>query len=782
MSMLAGLLGGELRLLVRNPFFLLIALLSHGLLLLTARGVQTSIDAAQVVYDGLGPILLLVVLLAAAVARRDKAGRSRELFLAAPHREWQPVLARFLAVWLGVLTITFTVAVQVAVRQALAGVAPFELAPWLWALGRLVLASSQVVAAGTALGLAVGPWWLIAPLAFGYWIVVSGVPAMEFGRVGYVWMFHLFDLAGVSVTVHPDLGGGPDGSLFRGVVLVGAGLALALLALSSHIARRHSRPFRAGVAAVLVIGLVAAGGGTLTFAAAWADRVSYRDAAVADAVDAVGCCADWPAAVPSVAAYDLDVTVAPATGELAVAARLTVTSAGAPDSRQLVLTLARSLELTDVRAEGAAVVAWQRKGSHLLVEIDRPVSPAAPVDVLLAYAGSGNVFIKPNVHSPMTARSYVLPGGTYLPGAIAWYPLPGRHTLEQLTYHPMTPLGPTPNQWSVYPPGFPAELREGVPVLSGANPDPGEAVLFTVRVNWDGPGRAVATVPLVAESLRAPGSKRASEAIFHGTGRLVTLAIGNYITTQAMMGGRAGPTYHVAPRYEQLIAGHQAFVASRAAFYNDLLPVVDPARLQVIGVPVGQAASDGYSGIVIGSDYGWQQTARFASLADADPLAPNAGWLGGASLYTAERDLLRFWWPWHADAFSSALPSPDGDVSDWRDVVAGLHDYMWSSFRRHHLGDDVFASEWAIRRDIDADKASDDPLFLVRHRRDLETIGGLSADTNAVWLVAADVEAAAGRDGLKALLQMAHARLTAGETVTIDELRAMAALVTGAAP
>lgn len=784
MSMLAGLLAGELRLLLRNPFFLLIAALGHGLLLVGARTVMTAVDAAQTAWDMSGPMLLLFVLLAAAVARRDKAGRSAELFLAAPHREWQPVLARFLAVWLGAVAVTVTLAVHVGARQALAGLAPFELTPWLSALGGLVLLSGQGVAVGTALGLAIGPWWLIAPLAVGYWMLVSGPLAMEFGRVGYVWLFHLFDLARASMTVHPDLGGGPDGPLYRGVILFGAGLTLALLALSSNLARRHSRPLRAGIAALLVLGLIVAGGGTLTFASAWADRVSYRDAAVAAVEEAVGCCADWPAAAPAVAAYDLDVTVTPATGALAVTARLTVTSAGESDSERLVLTLARSLELTDVRADGADVVAWQRHGNHVLVELDRPVSAAAPVDVVLAYAGPGNVFIKNHVHNPVTARAYVLPGGAYLPGTIAWYPLPGRQTLEQLSYHPMTLLGPTPNQWAFYPPDVPLDVREGVPLLSATEPEPGPPAVFTVRVNWNGPGRAVATLPLVSEALRPDGSDGASEATFHGTGRLVTLAIGNYVSRQTMLGDGAGPTYHFAPRYEKIIAGHQAHVASRAAFYNELLPVVDPGQLQVIGVPVGQAGSDGYSGIVVGGEDGWRSTARFADLAAADPLAPNPDWFGGVELYPAERNLLRFWWPWQLDAFGGGprFPGDDDAGPSAGDVIDGLSDYMWSAFRRHHLGDSVYETEWAIRREIDTEADSGDPYFLIQRRRELETIGGLSVARNAVWLLAASVEAEAGRDGLRNLLQSVHARLTDGETVTFADLSAIAAEVTGVTP
>lgn len=793
MKMTAGLFKNEIKLLVRNPLFYFMMLFGHGILALGPSRFFTSIDAANALKDGgMHPLILLTALLGAAAGRHHRAAGADELFLAAPHREWEPAAARLAAVWSGSLFLLATMAVHVIFRQAAMGLAPVEAAPFAWVLAGMTVTALQAGAVGLLLGVLVPSWWAIAAGIMAYWLLVGG-GGSSLVISGRNWLFALADnSAALLFTVHPDLGGFPLGRAFLWGTAFSAGLVFLAAAGAVRFMRPRSRPFRPLVAGCVVLGLAVAVGASFGFGRVWNGHYAALAAGARQLEDAWDCCGHWPDEGPRVEAYDLEVDLDPEAGKVNVSARLTVTGQPAAEGEgsgpeggpaRWVFTLAREMNIAGIFAVPPPVggsggsgdpepaghpepLQWERAASGVLVELPSPPGPGETVDLLFEYEGSGIPLALTDPISEPKVISYIRPEGSLLPGGGAWYPLPGSLPLEHVVYQGLDGRGF--NRTATFSPsGLQPGTVDGVPVPMVEFVD-GPPADYTVTVNWDGPGRAAATIPLVAEE--TPSGSGGGRAVFAGTARRVTIAYGDFITEGD--GAAGSPVYHVAPRYEKLVDGHRAFIGERLAFYNSVLPVVDPDGIQIIGAPLGLPSVDGGAGIVMTGAAPWAPYVDFAP----GPALPGPG-------LAAEHEVLALWWP--IGSGSRLPPSADGtpDIRTTEAAARGMALYMHSLFRRHHLGEEAFKREKELREEWVAGFTirffgPDFPPALPSPSApappELSRLGAYSWIENHAWLILARLHEEEGPEAATDLLAAVHAELAAGRRLDLADVARLA--------
>ncbi len=597
---------------------------------------------------------------------REDAQGAGDLVDALAHRTSEMVWGKLLgglALW---VTLGLEVVAVYGVEQLGTGLPP---GPFVRG-GAYMLAfflASTVMAAGLAfaLGALLGRTRLAYVVGTAAWVALIGlgplfvVQTNEPTRARWLEVLGLADVQSRSFSelwgLFPNDGLGWGQVLWLG----GAGLALAALAAVVH-KRWRDRDFRRRVsAAVLVAGVLAAGGGLAGSRAAFATQLASFDAQLEAYGQPTGPSEEFEPAgeVPqapsgqelAVVAYRLDFTLGPGHA-LAATGSMTVRNPGRVPLTTLPLTLNPALAIDEVTARFARVTRVVRSGEFVSLELDQALGAGEETALDLAYHGRVWDFM-PYLNTGLELVAAVDEGGVWLPAGYGWYPLGGHQALARPSILGMSRTGRDPGLYYL-PVSFPPADYELSFRWEPAGGGQRELVLA-------GPFG-----PLVREGDRAVLRSRAATpaGVFLIGSPELEAATGADSAVVSAPG--------LAPAARTLAAG----VGPALDFYRTVLPVEVPRQLPVVAVPdlaTSPAGPRPGEGVVLAENV----VANLAKM-DSD-MVQRLTAEGGPNLESA---ILDIWLP-SADDLAWSLtreagPENEGQVLDALDVRNAFRTFL----------------------------------------------------------------------------------------------------------
>lgn len=633
------------------------------------------------IFTFLAPLFgLLAAFLIVPAPRHERRYRVAELTWVRPLDSLGYVAGKALAAVLVLAVLLAELTVLVAIAQITAG---FSVGVGIAATALLLVAPTLLCVAalyllcGVALPHPLMGYLLALAVAFGFMFFFSESSI-------FLWNPYL-----VAVFYSKELGFGPDGPLllanrvfYLGLAVILAGLAIAAFARRE---RRALAPRRqtVGALAVLLCGLVLAGGGMLRFQAARA-AVMIAGPVVA------------PAAVPlSIHGYRLDLRLDPASGGADGVAQFAIRNEGAAPVAALPLHLNAGLRLTGATVNGHAA-AVRNSPQFGTVTLAPALAPGRSAAVRVTYAGRLTLLhaqygsVQTGIQNGSSSsslqqavfQSYLWNGQGMLYRDGDWYPLPWTRAVAAGTY--------SIDGWN-------SRVRLGWRALTLRLPAGASAVASTADARRDGGGQVF--------SWRLSGHlPMALLAVIPSSYLKVTVPGG---AVYAPDGGAATVRARYGP-YVQAMRDLDTFFGRPARPINVVaIPLPVPSYY---GSPVATALGDG---LVLVQQQGVDALTTYPSLA-----ATATSKLAAPAPYRAALDdLATAWWADHMAEMSMLtifngvhplnplpLDLPQGYVgeSEQGGYTIILPDYTAAATAEQRLGPAYYAREMVLRRAIAA--------------------------------------------------------------------------------
>ncbi len=429
----------ELKQQLRSPLCWLLLLLSS---FLAYDGYYSSPNLWENLHwatDTMSLVVLLLALLSAMAAGRERRQRVGETIESSSVSNWQLSLGQWLGLaLLAALTSLLIVVILAARALALGGTFSLGAPVFFWLL---VYFPMQLLGAtvGLTLGSLIPSLFVSLPMTVGWWFALGSMSVTgELARIlPGVWA-DLLDFTAVSPTVPGAAFGFLPFHRFLFNRVAQAGFMLLLLGALMLVHRRY-RERRIGWQPVLVV-VLALTTTALSFAAFTADlaaakanmiaRFGYTELNEAEVRELKS---EWQSMAqenpaPTAVRYQLRLTFNPDAHGLQVNADLTLRNAGNTSLRQLIFTLGDEFAVEQAAWQGQpANVTSSTAFGWRSVALSEPLPPGAAGVLTLSYRGDvWEWTTRWDGHDP-ELMSFVSSEGIFLPPHFCWYPAPGLH-------------------------------------------------------------------------------------------------------------------------------------------------------------------------------------------------------------------------------------------------------------------------------------------------------------------------------------------------------------------